>query len=45
MLPSLEVIDQILIIFDEIDNGKTLEKQKKNELFKNSIDSFNSLFV
>ena len=45
MLPSLDVIDQILIIFDEIDNGETLQRRKKNEEFKNSIECFNNLFV
>jgi hypothetical protein len=45
ILPSLDVIDQILNILQKLDDGATLHKQKKIPNFRDSIESFNNLYV
>ena len=45
IIPSLDVIDQILFIIQEMDHGTTLSRQKQNESFRLSIESFNNLYV
>ena len=45
MGPSLELIDQILEIMYMLDQGNTLNKQRRNKNFRDSIESFNDLYV
>ena len=48
LLPALEVVDQILNIFEKLDNNRTLNDQKlnpSNQSFRESIESFNELYI
>lgn len=45
IIPSLDVIDQILKIIQDLDQGYALNRQKDSDGFRNSIESFNNLYV
>jgi len=45
IIPSLELVEKILEIFRQIDNGAILNKQKHQPNFTQAIESFNKLYV
>ena len=45
IIPSLELVEKILEIFRQIDNGAILNKQKHQPNFGQAIESFNKLYV
>ena len=45
IIPSLDVIDQILKIIQDLDQGHALNRQKDSDGFRRSIESFNNLYV